>query len=96
MSSTSPRRAAGGRITGRVQGVSFRAAMRHQAREHGITGWVRNCPDGAVEFFAQGEPEAMDHLLGWARRGPVSARVEDLQVVAAEPEPALTRFDVLR
>jgi acylphosphatase len=88
--------AVGGRISGHVQGVSFRAAMQHQAREHGVTGWVRNCPDGTVEFFAQGDPEAMAQVLGWARRGPVSARVDDVEVNAAEPQPAVTRFEIRR
>lgn len=68
-----------GTVTGRVQGVWFRASMRDEARRIGVTGWVRNRPDGAVEFEAQGPPDAIRALLDWAADGPPRARVSDLE-----------------
>ena len=68
------------RITGRVQGVGFRDAMRTQALRHGVTGWVRNCPDGSVEALVQGDGGAVEAVLAWARRGPPAARVAEVAV----------------
>jgi acylphosphatase len=72
-------------ITGLVQGVGFREALRDEALRLGITGWVRNRSDGSVEALAQGSEEALAALLAWARRGPPAARVA--QVASAAPEP---------
>jgi acylphosphatase len=77
------------RITGRVQGVGFREALREEAARLGITGWVRNRADGSVEALAQGSEQALAALLAWARRGPPAARVEG--VASARPE---ARYDV--
>lgn len=63
-------------ITGRVQGVWFRASMHRKAEQLGVTGWVRNRPDGSVEAIVQGAPTAVDALVAWARVGPPQARVE--------------------
>ncbi len=63
-------------IQGRVQGVWFRESMRCEAERLGVTGWVRNTPDGAVEAVAQGPDEAVDALIAWAHDGPPMARVE--------------------
>lgn len=66
------------RITGRVQGVGFRAATVRQAHSLGVTGWVRNAPDGSVEALIQGEPEQVDQMLSWLHRGPALARVREV------------------
>jgi acylphosphatase len=63
------------RISGRVQGVWFRASTREQARRIGVDGWVRNLPDGSVEVFMQGEDEKVDRLLSWCYQGPPGAHV---------------------
>ena len=63
-------------IQGRVQGVWFRESMRREAKRLGVTGWVRNTPDGAVEAVAQGPDEAVDALIAWAHVGPPMARVQ--------------------
>lgn len=67
-------------VRGRVQGVYFRAATQREARRLGITGWVRNRPDGGVEFLAEGEEDAIKELASWANHGPSAARVDSLDV----------------
>ncbi|MEE2730446.1 MAG: acylphosphatase [Pseudomonadota bacterium] len=63
-------------VSGRVQGVYYRASTRERALEIGVTGWVRNRADGSVELEAQGSPEQVENLLAWARQGPEQARVQ--------------------
>jgi len=72
-------------VTGRVQGVFFRAWTREQANELGVTGWVRNCPDGRVDAHVEGDEAAVQQLLERLRRGPPSARVEDVRLWDVEP-----------
>ena len=67
-------------VTGRVQGVYYRASTRQQAHRLGVAGWVRNTADGAVEVEAQGTPEAVDALVNWCRHGPPGARVASVDV----------------
>lgn len=83
-----------GRAEGRVQGVSFRAAMQQQARACGVCGWVRNLPDGAVEFLAHGDDRAVQQLLDWARRGPPGASVDGLNVHETDADGDLGDFQV--
>jgi acylphosphatase len=72
-------------IQGRVQGVWFRESMRREAERLGVTGWVRNTPDGSVEAVAQGSHEAVDALIAWARSGgPPMARVERITLTDAQ------------
>jgi acylphosphatase len=73
------------RITGRVQGVGYRYAFRHEAEKLGVTGWVRNRHDGSVEALLQGSKTSVDALVAWARRGPPGSRVEDVQATTAVP-----------
>ena len=56
-------------VTGHVQGVFFRASMREQADRLGVTGWVRNEPDGTVHAHLEGAPEAVDELVSWCAEG---------------------------
>ena len=67
-------------VTGRVQGVFFRAWMREQAAELGVTGWVRNCPDGRVDSHVEGEQTAVEQIVERLRHGPPAARVEDVRL----------------
>ncbi len=67
-------------ISGRVQGVGFRFYLQKKARELGLTGWVRNRRDGAVEAVIQGGPEAVETMTDWARRGPPSAVVAEVRI----------------
>jgi acylphosphatase len=72
-------------VTGRVQGVAFRWEAQHQAQSLGVTGWVRNEPDGRVVAHVEGEPEAVNDMVVWLRRGPPAARVRDVAVRDAAP-----------
>lgn len=71
-------------IQGRVQGVWFRESMRREAERLGVTGWVRNAPDGSVEAVVQGPDAAVDMLIAWAHAGPPQARVERIVLTDAQ------------
>ena len=71
-------------ISGRVQGVFFRAETERVAREHGIAGWVRNVPDGRVEAVFEGNDTDVDAIVAWCRRGPKWSEVGDTEI-AEEP-----------
>ncbi len=73
------------RVTGMVQGVFYRASTKDAARARGLTGWVRNCDDGAVELEAEGPAEQIDELVAWLRRGPPAARVAAVDVERIAP-----------
>ena len=60
-------------VRGRVQGVYFRASAQREARQLGLTGWVKNRNDGAVELVAEGEEDQVKDLLAWAQSGPATA-----------------------
>jgi acylphosphatase len=66
-------------VSGRVQGVFYRATCVRLAREHGLSGWVRNRPDGRVEAVFEGPPEEVEAMVAWCRVGPTSARVDGLE-----------------
>ena len=68
------------RIHGRVQGVGFRHYMRREAQKRGVAGWVRNRRDGTVEAMVQGSREAVEDVIAWARHGPPSAHVTDVEI----------------
>lgn len=82
------------RIHGRVQGVYFRAATQHQAQQLGLTGWVRNCPDGTVELLAEGEQADVQDLVVWCHHGPTAARVTHVQVDWDEASRNLPPFEI--
>jgi acylphosphatase len=67
-------------VSGRVQGVAFRACTVDEARRLRLAGWVRNLPDGRVEAEAEGERPALEALLAFCRRGPPAAQVDDVEV----------------
>lgn len=67
-------------VTGRVQGVAYRAATQQEAERLGVTGWVRNEPDGSVAAHLEGERDAVDALVAWCRRGPTGSKVRDVAV----------------
>jgi acylphosphatase len=73
-------------VRGRVQGVGFRWSTVERARSRGVSGYVRNLPDGAVEAAFEGEPDTVDALVAWCRRGPGGARVDDVTVELETPK----------
>lgn len=80
-------------VHGRVQGVFFRDSVRERARSRGVSGWVRNRSDGAVEAVLEGEGEDVDALVRFCREGPSSAEVYEVEVTEEEPE-GLDAFEV--
>lgn len=83
------------RIHGRVQGVFFRAEARSRAESLGVAGWIRNEPDGSVEALFEGEPDRIDSMVEWCRRGPSGAHVDEVEVFEEEAGQAERGFRVL-
>ena len=81
-------------IEGRVQGVGFRHFTRKAARELGLSGFVRNLPDGSVEAVAAGPGEALEALERHLRQGPPASRVDTVQVGDVPNEPGDAEFSV--
>ncbi len=73
-------------VRGLVQGVYFRDSVRRRAAAAGVSGWVRNTGDGAVEAVFEGEPDAVSQLVAFCREGPRSARVDAVEVTDESPE----------
>jgi len=67
-------------ISGRVQGVAFRWETLQAAERCGVSGWVRNLPDGRVEAVAEGPRQQVTDLIDWCRKGPPVARVDSLDI----------------
>ena len=80
-------------VHGYVQGVFFRDSTRRLAQRHGVTGWVANRSDGAVEAVFEGEVDAVERLVSFSRKGPRGAQVDSVEVTEEEPE-GLVRFAV--
>jgi acylphosphatase len=72
-------------VRGRVQGVFFRDSCARQARVAGVSGWVRNRADGAVEVWLEGPGQAVENLVTWCRQGPRQADVSGMEVVTVSP-----------
>jgi acylphosphatase len=80
-------------VKGRVQGVSFRYYLDREARRHGVSGWVRNEPDGSVAAHFEGDDGAVDALVEWCRSGPPLAHVQHVAVRPAQVA-GMSSFDV--
>jgi acylphosphatase len=83
-------------VSGRVQGVSYRASTASEARRIGVVGWVRNLPDGSVELEVEGTPEKVAELLAWCEHGPPSAKVTAVAVEDRAVKGSETMFAVVR
>jgi acylphosphatase len=85
------------RLTGIVQGVGFRWFVRERARRLGLSGWVRNLPDGSVEVAAAGDRGQLDLLRNELLRGPDGAAVAEVKEVASPPDaPLAAPFGIIR
>ncbi|MFB6163883.1 MAG: acylphosphatase [Haloarculaceae archaeon] len=82
-------------VSGKVQGVYYRANTRDTARERGVAGWVRNLDDGRVEAVFEGPDDAVESMVEWCHEGSPRANVEDVDAEYGEPE-GLTGFEVRR
>jgi len=82
-------------VTGRVQGVWFRVHTRDKATELGVTGFVRNLPDGSVEIVAHGEDSLIDALMDWARIGPPLAEVTEVRIREMAEDAEFDSFEVM-
>ncbi len=83
-------------ITGRVQGVWFRASTQEAADNLGIKGWVRNLPDSSVEVDASGETDTLEQFIQWCYKGPPGARVANIDIKELEPTDAHQSFKIMR
>jgi acylphosphatase len=83
-------------IRGRVQGVYYRASMLHEAQKLGLTGWVRNCPDGSVEAVAEGSRNHLEKLISWCWKGPPGARVSRIDPLWHPAQHSEVDFSVKR
>jgi acylphosphatase len=72
-------------VRGRVQGVFFRDETRRRARSLGVSGWVTNRRDGAVEAVFEGRRDAVESMVQWCHRGPSGAQVDDVQATWEDP-----------
>ena len=82
-------------VQGRVQGVGFRYYAARAARELGVSGWVRNLPDGSVETLVEGDAAAVEGYLDRLRRGPSASRVDGV-VVEERAEEGHSTFEITR
>ncbi len=82
-------------VTGRVQGVFFRAFTKKSADDCDIKGWVRNLPDGRVEAFACGDKEKIDTFITQLKKGPPASRVENIEILAADAKEEFSDFSIL-
>ncbi|MFC3476640.1 acylphosphatase [Halobacterium litoreum] len=82
-------------VSGKVQGVYYRANTRDAAEEHGVEGWVRNLRDGRVEAVFEGAEDAVESMVEWCHEGSPAARVEGVDVEYGDPE-GVEGFEVRR
>ena len=83
-------------ISGKVQGVYYRASTAKKAQALGLQGWVRNLEDGRVEVHAQGPINELDQLLTWCEKGPMLAKVRDIECKLAQVDENMAQFEVMR
>ncbi len=81
-------------ISGKVQGVFYRASCQEVAQGLGLKGWVRNLSNGDVEVLAQGEKEKIEKLIDWCKKGPPSAKVNNANVKWEDLKEEFKNFDV--
>jgi len=81
-------------VSGRVQGVFFRAKTQEKAKELGVFGWVKNLSEGRVEAVFEGERDKVEQMVKWAKSGPPGAIVNDLNVVWEEYQAEFSNFEI--
>lgn len=81
-------------VSGRVQGVYFRMFTQNKAKQFGVKGHARNLPDGRVEIIAEADHSSIEKLIKWCVKGPVTARVDDVEIAEMELDGVLTSFEI--
>lgn len=81
-------------VSGRVQGVFFRAKTQEKAQQLGVTGWVKNLAEGRVEAVFEGEKPQVEQLVKWAKKGPSGAIVNDLDLSWEEYQGEFSNFEI--
>ncbi len=82
-------------VTGKVQGVFFRQALKVMAKKNNVFGWVKNLNDGKVETILEGEDVDVSAIVEWCHAGPANARVEDIEIKNEKFKGEFSKFDVL-
>ena len=81
-------------VSGRVQGVYFRMFTQNKAKHFDIKGSAKNLPDGRVEIIAEGVHYSIENVIKWCRRGPITARVDNVEIIELESDETLTSFEI--
>ncbi|UWQ34378.1 acylphosphatase [Leisingera sp. M527] len=84
------------RVTGRVQGVAFRTWTRAEALRHGLSGWIRNEPDGSVRALLMGPAAGVADMVRRMGHGPGAAAVKDVLTERTVPDPEVSGFTIVR
>ena len=82
-------------VSGNVQGVFFRQALKVIAKKNNVSGWVRNLNDRRVEAVLEGDNKSINSVIEWARVGPVNSRIDDIEVINEEFKNEFSTFEVL-
>ena len=82
-------------VSGKVQGVFFRQALKVVAKKNNVLGWVRNLKDGRVEAIVEGDNKSINSVIEWTHIGPANSRVDDTEVSNEEFKNEFSTFDVL-
>lgn len=82
-------------ISGRVQGVWYRASTKQKADELGLTGWVKNTVGGSVEAVFEGDEPTVDEMIAWCRIGPPLAHVTNVKIIQKRSSHEFTGFAIL-
>jgi len=81
-------------VSGRVQGVYFRLFTQNKAKHFNIKGSATNLPDGRVEIIAEADSRTIEKFIKWCHKGPITARVDHVEVTELQHDEALTTFEV--
>jgi len=82
-------------VSGKVQGVFFRQALKVVAKKNNVLGWVRNLKDGHVEAILEGDNKSINSVVEWTRVGPANSRIDDIEVINEEFKNEFSTFEVL-
>ena len=82
-------------VSGKVQGVFFRQALKVVAKKNNVSGWVRNLKDKRVEVILEGDNKSINSVIAWARIGPANSRVDDIEVTNEGFKNEFLTFEVL-